>query len=144
MRIGVSLFLASRALRESILSTGLMILAVAVAVGFEVPSAANLQGYRGEFLAQSLDDGFGDVRVRPGRGVVLHDADELSAQLGKVPDVLEATPVLAAPASVRGHGHATTLTLFGVEPQLSRLARGTSRPVELPWAVGGTSAVSAG
>jgi lipoprotein-releasing system permease protein len=117
MRIGVSLFLASRGLRESLLSTGLMILAVAVAVGFEVPSAANLQGYRGELLAQSLEDGFGDVRVRPGHGVVLHDADELSAQLAKVPSVLEATPVLAAPASVRGHGHATTLTLFGVEPQ---------------------------
>jgi lipoprotein-releasing system permease protein len=117
MRIGVSLFLASRGLRESLLSTGLVISAVAVAVGFEVPSAANLQGYRGELLAQSLEDGFGDVRVRPGHGVVLHDADELSAQLAKVPSVLEATPVLAAPASVRGHGHATTLTLFGVEPQ---------------------------
>jgi ABC-type lipoprotein release transport system permease subunit len=116
MRIGVSFFLASRALRESLLSTGLLILAVAVAIGFEVPSAANLQGYRGELLAQSLDDGFGDVRVRPGRGVVLHDAEALSARLAKVPGVLEATPVLAAPASVRGHGHDTSVTLFGVDP----------------------------
>lgn len=116
MRIGVSFFLASRALRESLLSTGLLILAVAVAVGFEVPSAANLQGYRGELLAQSLDDGFGDVRVRPGRGVVLHDAEALSARLDKVPGVLEATPVLAAPASVRGHGHDTSVTVFGVDP----------------------------
>jgi lipoprotein-releasing system permease protein len=57
------------------------------------------------------------VRVRPGRGVVLHEADALAAQLGKVSGVVEATPVLATPASVRGHGHVSTLTLFGVEPR---------------------------
>jgi len=32
-----------------------MIAAVAVGIGFEVPSVANLRGYRAELLAQSLD-----------------------------------------------------------------------------------------
>jgi ABC-type lipoprotein release transport system permease subunit len=120
MRIGVAFFLARRGLRESLLSTALMVIAVAVAVGFEVPSAANLQGYRTELLAQSLDSGFGDVRVRPGRGVSLHDADALAARLAKLPDVVEATPVLGAAASVSGGGHSTSLTIFGVDPHASR------------------------
>ena len=37
-----------------------------------------------------------DVRVRPGRGGSLHDADALAARLAKLPDVVEATPVLGA------------------------------------------------
>jgi lipoprotein-releasing system permease protein len=116
MRIVIAFFLALRGLRESVLSTALMIVAVAVAVGFEVPSVANLQGYRRELLAQSLTDGFGDIRVRPGHGVVLHDADSVVARLSRLPEVIEATPVLGAPASVRAHGHATSLSVLGVEP----------------------------
>jgi ABC-type lipoprotein release transport system permease subunit len=116
MRIVIAFFLALRGLRESVLSTALMIVAVAVAVGFEVPSVANLQGYRREFLAQSLTDGFGDIRVRPGHGVVLHGADSVAARLSRLPGVIEATPVLGAPASIRAHGHTTSLTVLGVEP----------------------------
>ena len=65
------MFLARKGLRESLLTTGLMVVAVAVGVGFEVPSTANIEGYRAELLSQSLDAGFGDVRVRAERGVVI-------------------------------------------------------------------------
>ena len=71
MRASVAMFLARKGLRESLLSTGLMVVAVAVGVGFEVPSTANIEGYRAELLSQSLDAGFGDVRVRAERGVVV-------------------------------------------------------------------------
>jgi len=117
MSLSVALFLARRGLRASPLSTGLMIAAVAVGIGFEVPSAANLRGYREELLSQSLASGFGDVRVRPRRGVFVRDADALAATLARIPGVVEATPVVSAPASINGHGHAVSVGLLGVEPR---------------------------
>lgn len=86
-RASITLFLALRGLRESLLSTGLMIVAVAVGVGFEVPSTANIAGYRAELMSQSLDAGFGDVRLRAERGPVVRDADALAARLGRLPGV---------------------------------------------------------
>ena len=117
LRPTVALFLARRGLRQSLLSTGLMIAAVAVGIGFEVPSVANLRGYRVELLAQSLDGGSGDVRVRPRRGVLIRDADLLAARLALIPGVTEATPVVGAPASINGHGRAASLGILGVEPR---------------------------
>jgi len=117
LRPGVALFLARRGLRESPLSTGLMIAAVAVGIGFEIPSAANLRGYRAELLTQSLSNGFGDVRVRPRRGLYLRDADAWADRLSRIPGVVEATPVVSAPASVTGKGHTSSFGLLGVEPR---------------------------
>ena len=100
MRVSVAMFLARKGLRESLLSTGLMVVAVAVGVGFEVPSTANIEGYRAELLAQSLDAGFGDVRVRAERGVVVRDADAMATRLSRIAGVKEVNPVIASP----GHG----------------------------------------
>jgi ABC-type lipoprotein release transport system permease subunit len=116
MRLDVAFFLARRGLRESLLSTALMIVAVAVGIGFEVPTTANLKGYRAELLSQSLDDGFGDVRVRPAEGVLLTDADALASRLGRLPGVVEATPVLMTLATLREHGRAASVSIMGVEP----------------------------
>jgi ABC-type lipoprotein release transport system permease subunit len=115
--IGIALFLARRGLRESLFSTGLMILAVAVGIGFQIPSTANLQGYRAELLAQSLDAGSGDVRVRPKRGRFLRDADALAARLSRLPGVTEATPVIGAPAGATANGRSSSLSVVGVDPR---------------------------
>ena len=93
-----------------------MIAAVAVGIGFEIPSVANLRGYRAELLTQSLSNGWGDVRVRPRRGAFLRDADGLAARLARIPGVTEATPVISAPASVTGKGRTVSFGLVGVEP----------------------------
>jgi hypothetical protein len=80
-----------------------MITAVAVGIGFEVPSGANLRGYRDELLSQSLGAGFGDVRVRPRRGTFIRDADALAARVAELPGVVEATPSASgSSASNRG------------------------------------------
>jgi lipoprotein-releasing system permease protein len=113
----VAIFLAGRGLRESRLSTGLMILAVAVGVGFEVPSTANIDGYRAELLAQSLDGGSGDVRVRARRGALVRDADAMAARLARLPGVVGTNLYVAAPANVRGHGRAVSFSLLGEEPR---------------------------
>jgi ABC-type lipoprotein release transport system permease subunit len=117
MRLRVAVFLARKGLRESLLSTGLMITAVAVGVGFQVPSTANIQGYRAELLSQSLDDGFGDVRVRAERGAYVRDADAMARRLARLPGVSDVSPVLGAPASVRAHGRAVSLPLLADEPR---------------------------
>lgn len=117
MNLRIALFLARRGLRESLFSTGLMIVAIAIGIGFQVPSTANLQGYRAELLAQALDDGFGDVRVRPRRGLYLRDADALTAQLSRLRGVTEATPVVGAVAQATANGRSNGLTVIGVDPR---------------------------
>ncbi len=94
----------------------MMIAAVAVGIGFEVPAVANLRGYHAELLAQALDSGSGDVRVHPWRGSFIRDADALALRLGQIPGVAEASPVLGAPASISGHGHAVSLGILGINP----------------------------
>jgi len=94
-----------------------MIVAVAVGIGFQVPSTANLRGYRAELLAQSLDAGFGDVRVRPKRGLYLHGADALAARLSHLSGVAAATPVIGAVASTMANGRSSGVTVLGVDPQ---------------------------
>jgi ABC-type lipoprotein release transport system permease subunit len=115
MNFRIAFFLARSGLRESLFSTGLMIVAIAIGIGFQVPSTANLQGYRAELLAQSLDAGFGDVRVRPRRGPYLHDAEALASRLSRLPRVSEATPVVGAVALATANGHSGSLTVVGVE-----------------------------
>jgi putative ABC transport system permease protein len=117
VNLRIALFLARRGLRESLFSTGLMIVAIAIGIGFQVPSTANLQGYRAELLAQALDDGFGDVRVRPRRGLYLRDADALTAQLSRLRGVTEATPVVGAVAQATANGRSNGLTVIGVDPR---------------------------
>ncbi len=119
MRASVAMFLARKGLRESRLSTGLMVIAVAVGVGFEVPSTANIEGYRAELLSQSLDAGFGDVRVRAERGVVLRDADAMATRLSRIAGVKEVDPVVAVPATVRARGRVVSLYVAGDEPRAS-------------------------
>jgi ABC-type lipoprotein release transport system permease subunit len=119
MRASVAMFLARKGLRESLLSTGLMVVAVAVGVGFEVPSTANIEGYRAELLSQSLDAGFGDVRVRAERGVVVKDADEMATRLSRIAGVTEVDPMLSVPGTVRARGRVVSLYVSGDEPRAS-------------------------
>ena len=120
MRASVAMFLARKGLRESLLSTGLMVVAVAVGVGFEVPSTANIEGYRAELLSQSLDAGFGDVRVRAERGVVIKDADEMATRLSRHRGrERRSDPMLSVPGTVRAHGRVVSLYVGGDEPRAS-------------------------
>jgi lipoprotein-releasing system permease protein len=94
-----------------------MMVAVAVAVGFQIPSGANLLGYRAELLEDALDAGYGDVRVRPLRGNTVRDAVALAARLTRFAGVIEATPIVTAPASINANGRARNLGVAGVDPR---------------------------
>jgi ABC-type lipoprotein release transport system permease subunit len=117
VNLRIALFLARRGLRESLFSTGLMVVAIAIGIGFQVPSTAYLQGYRAELLAQSLDAGFGDVRVRPPHALYLRDADALSARLSRLAGVTEATPVVGSVGQAAANGRSNSLNVIGVEPR---------------------------
>jgi len=117
VNLPIALFLARRGLLESRFATALMIVAIAIGIGFQVPSTANLQGYRAELLAQSLDSGFGDVRVRKQGGLYVSDADVLASRFSRLPRVIEATPVVGAVAQARANGRSSSLTVIGVEPR---------------------------
>jgi ABC-type lipoprotein release transport system permease subunit len=112
----LTVFLAVRGLRQNPLSSGLMVAAVALGIGFEIPSAANLEGYRAEILNQGITSGFGDIRVRPRRGTRLADGDALVDQIGRIAGVTEAIPIIATPGTITSGGHTDSVTVFGVDP----------------------------
>jgi ABC-type lipoprotein release transport system permease subunit len=66
--MGLLLFLAWKALGENRLSLLLLLLAVAIGVGFQIPNRANLAGFRDEIMRQEVSSGLGHVRVRPRQG----------------------------------------------------------------------------
>jgi ABC-type lipoprotein release transport system permease subunit len=93
----------------------LVIGAVAVGLGFQIPNAANLHGYAAEILDHGLTGGYGDVRVRPARGERLADGEALAAQARAVPGVAAAVPALMTPASVQREGRFVSLPLIGID-----------------------------
>ena len=78
----------------------MLVAAVAIGVGFQVPNTASILGYEAEMLEQGVRSGFGDVRVYPRRGRHIEDA---SATLGRVraqPGVRATAALLILPAVV--------------------------------------------
>src|SRR5678815_2966667 len=100
--LGLLLFLARKSLAQDRLITALMITAVAAGVTFQIPNTGNLAGYRDMVLEQGVAAGFGDVRVRPGRGQFLADSDQLAAQLRRVDGVVDAVPLVVLAGAVGG------------------------------------------
>jgi ABC-type lipoprotein release transport system permease subunit len=112
--LGMLAFLALRTLREHRLSLALLLLAIAAGVGFQVPTRANLAGYRTEILDQQVTSGWGHVRVRPRRGERLRDAEPITAGVRGVPGVREVQPVLMLPGWVAHGAGFSVVTVMGV------------------------------
>lgn len=108
------------------LGTALLLAAIAAAVAFQIPNAANLAGYDAEILRQGLVAGFGDVRVRPRDGDRFDDGDALAARLARRPGVLAAVPVLALPGAVAHRGRTKEAMILGVDPAAPRVPFDTS------------------
>lgn len=112
--VGMLAFLALRTLREHRLSLALLLLAIAAGVGFQVPTRANLAGYRDAILDQQVTSGWGHVRVRPRTGERLPDPEKVTAAARAVAGVSEVQPVLLLPGWVT-HGDGLSLvTVMGV------------------------------
>ena len=124
---GLLLWIAVRDLRASATTSVLLICAVAVGVGFQIPNAANLNGYTAELLHHGIAAGYGDVRVRPLRGERFADGDGIAARVGRVPGVTAVSAVLMLPGAVGRAGQFLSLPIAGVDTS----ARGGTRPYRL-------------
>ena len=112
--IGILLFLAWRALGENILSLVLLLLAVAIGVGFPIPNRANLAGFRDEIMRQEVSSGLGHVRVRPRQGERFGDVTAMLARIALLPSVKAVEPILVLPGVIKKGSHLVVLGITGV------------------------------
>ncbi len=114
--VGLVLFLGLRILRENHVSLALLLVAIAVGVGFQVPNVANLAGYREELVRQEVSLGQGHVRIRPPEGEErLEDVSPILAQVRRMPGVQEALPVLALPGAVSKGARLSLQSVTGID-----------------------------
>jgi ABC-type lipoprotein release transport system permease subunit len=114
--LGLLLFLAWKALGENRLSLVLLLLAVAVGVGFQVPNRANLAGFRDEIMRQEVSSGLGHVRVRPRQGERFRDVADMVASIARLPSVKAVEPILVLPGAIKKGGNFVVLGITGVNP----------------------------
>jgi lipoprotein-releasing system permease protein len=120
----LDLFLALRALLRSRLSLVLLVLAVAAGVAFQIPNAANLNGYTEELLRQGVLRATGHVLITPRGPEPLQDAGRLDRRVAAQPGV-RAVTVQAIHAGVLFKGEAyQAVQVFGVDPERERAAAG--------------------
>jgi ABC-type lipoprotein release transport system permease subunit len=112
--IGLLLFLAWKALGENRLSLVLLLLAVAIGVGFQIPNRANLAGFRDEIMQQEVSSGLGHVRVRPRQGERFGDVTAMMARIAHLPSVKAVEPILILPGVIKKSGHLVVLGVAGV------------------------------
>ena len=112
--LGLLLFLAWKALGENGLSLILLLLAVAVGVGFQIPNRANLAGFRDEIMRQEVSSGLGQVRVRPRRGDRFRDVTDMMAGIARLPSVKAVEPILVLPGAIKSGTHFVVLAITGV------------------------------
>jgi ABC-type lipoprotein release transport system permease subunit len=122
--VGLLVFLAWKALGENRLSLVLLLLAVAVGVGFQIPNRANLAGFRDEIMRQEVSSGLGHVRVRPRQGDRFPDAAPMLTEIARFPQVSAVEPILILPGSIKKGGRLVVLGVTGVNPA------GLRRPYE--------------
>lgn len=81
----------------------LLVAAVAIGAGFQIPNAANLEGLQASLVDDGVLHGGGDVRVVPRDGSRFADGAGEAARLAALVDARAALPVLAFAGAI-GHG----------------------------------------
>ncbi|MFH2007669.1 MAG: FtsX-like permease family protein [bacterium] len=108
-------------------SLGLMILAVAVGVGFQIPNAANLDGYTRELLRMGVSRDNGHVLITPKGAPVLQGAGEVVRRLEALPFVRGVATRVARPGVIFGGKEQMGVRVVGVsrdrEDRLGGLCR---------------------
>lgn len=122
LRAGLVLFLASRSLLRGRATLALLLVAVGVGTGLQVPATANLAGYTQELLRAGVSTWRGDVVLTPARGRYLRNVDGTLAQLHALPWVRAAVPSLTLPAAVVAGARMEGTQVVGLTPD-----RGESR-----------------
>jgi len=116
MALNQNMFLALRALLRSRLSLVLLVLAVTAGVAFQIPNAANLNGYTEELLRQGVTRATGHVLVESGGPKPLQEVSRLARRLRADPAV-RAVTVRLVHAGVLFKGEAyRAIRVVGLDP----------------------------
>ena len=109
------LFVALRGLFASRLTFALLVIPIALGVGFQIPNTANLAGSSATLLEEALARGAGDIRVEPrGRGRFA-DGDALAARIRALVGARAAVPVLAVAGAIGRRGRFHGVPVYGID-----------------------------
>jgi lipoprotein-releasing system permease protein len=97
----IIVWVALRGLVAQRLSLVLLVIAIAIGVGFQIPNTANLAGSSATLLEEGLTWGFGDVRVEP-RGKPRFRAAPMRDAISRVVPSSTAVPVVALAGGIAG------------------------------------------
>ncbi len=97
----IIVWVALRGLVAQRLSLVLLVIAIAIGVGFQIPNTANLAGSSATLLEEGLTWGFGDVRVEP-RGKPRFRAAPMRDAISRVAPTSTSVPVIALAGGIAG------------------------------------------
>jgi lipoprotein-releasing system permease protein len=115
-RARLLLFVARRSLLASRLTFVLLVLPVALGVGFQVPNTANLAGSSATLLEEALTHGAGDIRVEPRGRPRFADGDAIAARLAALTGARAVTPILVLAGAVGRGGRFHGAPVCGIDP----------------------------
>lgn len=108
-------FVARRSLVSSRLTFALLVLPIALGVGFQIPNTANLAGSSRAMLEEGLARGAGDIRVEPRARARFADGDAIAARIQALVGARATTPVLALAGAIGRGGRFHGAPVYGVD-----------------------------
>ena len=110
------LFLAMRSLLRNRVGSAFLLLAILLATGLQIPNAANLAGYTQELLHQGVEQGNGDIIVRPMKGRFIDSWSVVEKKLRDLPWVRAALPKITLGGDVAFAGKVETTPVTAISP----------------------------
>jgi lipoprotein-releasing system permease protein len=110
-----TLWLGIRGLAAGWGTTLMLVAAVAIGVGFQIPNTANLAGLHDALLDDTVGHGAGDIRVEPKQRQQFEDGTATAARIRAVPGVRAAAPLLVYPGAIGKQGKYLGAPIYGVD-----------------------------
>jgi hypothetical protein len=102
--VGLIGWLSLRGLVAQRLSLVLLVIAIAIGVGFQIPNTANLAGASAMLLDEELTWGAGDVRVEPRGRPRFAANDGIGVRIERAVPGARAVPVIGLPGGIAASG----------------------------------------
>jgi lipoprotein-releasing system permease protein len=97
-------------------TTAMLVAAVAIGTGFQIPNTANLDGLHDALLEDGLTYGAGDIRVEPRDRAQFREGAEIVAKIRAAIPLRHAVPSLTFPGAVGVKGRFLGAPIIGVDP----------------------------
>jgi len=114
--------LALQSLLRSKLTLALLVAAVTAGVAFQIPNAANLEGYTRELMRQGMARASGDLLIAPPRAGAIEEVSALLGALRRHPAVKAVAPRLVHGGVISRAGEHQPVRLVGLVPEVEEQA----------------------